>query len=146
MRKRHEVDKQKLEVWSMAFDCSHDFFDETGLDPSCNGSQPPHGSLRGAELEAAEARYLFAVRDAWEQLGANFLEEPKGPLDRDVPFALFAFGDPARPKRPRRSLQELRSAHFAIWHAAVRRAQRKAEDEAGRKAGVAPAMWRGGDA
>jgi hypothetical protein len=141
MRKRHEVDGQKLEVWRMAFDTSHDFFDETGLDP--HKHEPPHGSLRGAALAAAEAHFLAAMRDAWEQVGADFLEEPKGPLDRDVPFALFAFGDPARPKRPRRSLQELRTAHFAIWHAAVCRAQRKAEEEAGRRAGVSPAMWRG---
>jgi hypothetical protein len=131
----------ELKRWQFPFSCSHDFFDQTGFDP--HKHEPPHGDLRGAELEAAERRFLFAMRDAWQRLGAAFLESWQPEVPGDVSFAAFAFGDPASPRRPRRSLQELRAAHFAISDAAVRRAQRKEEEEAGRKAGVAPAMWRG---
>jgi hypothetical protein len=139
MRKREDTSVE-LEKWRTVFSCSRDYFDETGLDP--HKWEPPHGTLRGAELEAAEARFLDAMRDAWGRLGAMFLKEPKGPLDEKVPFAFYAFGDPAKPRRPRRSLQELRAAHSALWWAAVRREQQREERKAYRKAGITPAILR----
>jgi hypothetical protein len=39
MKRRHEVDRQKLEAWSMTFDSGYDFFSE--LAPL--GKTPPAG-------------------------------------------------------------------------------------------------------
>lgn len=63
MRKRHEVDRQRLELWSSTFDSGWDFFSE--LEPL--GVIDP---VRASEEEegTAERAFLGAARDAWLSL------------------------------------------------------------------------------
>jgi len=89
MRKRHEVDVIELENWRMVFETGHNFFTwdhNIGVDAR------------------DEAAFLPAARDAWQRLGAAFLDgwEP-GYTNVKRPWALEQFGDPSgKLKNPRK--------------------------------------------
>jgi hypothetical protein len=74
---------------------------------------PPHGPSEGPERDAAFARLLVAAREAWGRLGHVYLAHFWNP-EHGMCFAEYAFGDPDKPRKPRRTWAELRAAYDAI--------------------------------
>jgi hypothetical protein len=98
MRKRHEVDRQKLEAWSMTFGSGYDFFSD--LEPAV--IDPVH-VWPPSKVPAAELTFLTAAREAWAELGERFLETWTPVDEADRPWALTQFGSPSGPlKKPKK--------------------------------------------
>jgi hypothetical protein len=116
MKRRHEVDRRKLEAWSMAFDCGYDYFSELEpfgvVDPAhIRGFEmvPPVGypEIDRVVLKAARA-FLRAAREAWAELGVEYMAawKPEFPDHPEPPWALQVFGDPrAGPLKSPRTLR-----------------------------------------
>lgn len=78
----------QLESWRSTFATGHDFFGE--LEPLGIVERPVTRSE--AESQAARAAFVAAVRDAWNELGADFLAEWQS---LQMPWALEQFGEPS---------------------------------------------------
>ena len=80
----------ELKRFAMVFICGADYFSETGLPEACH-VWPPE------KRPAARRAWRAGVKDAWQRLGARFLERwvPKGPPPHpQTPWALDEFGPP----------------------------------------------------
>ena len=90
MRRRVEVDHQKLEAWRMTFSSGHDFFS----DLPAVGVVHPHDIWPPEQQPAARRAFMKAAKVAWRELGAAFMETWRPEPDDPVPWALEKFGPP----------------------------------------------------
>lgn len=74
--KRRVDPRAEVEAWETVFECEYDFF----------------GDLEPWGFTSDEEKYA-AAPDAWQRLGAMFLETYDNP-DKPIPWALEAFGPP----------------------------------------------------
>jgi hypothetical protein len=90
MKKRHEIDRQKLEAWRLVLAWGDDFFGD--LEPL--GIIHPVHVWPPSKQRAAKRAFMKAARAAWAELGAEFMKTWTPEPDDPVPWALAKFGKP----------------------------------------------------
>ena len=89
-KRRDLTDTALLEAWRTTFECGHDFFGDLG--PLGIVESPLVSSAE--KREKARAAFISKAHEAWEQLGAAYLDEWQPTVVREQPWALEQFGEP----------------------------------------------------
>jgi hypothetical protein len=84
------------------FETGREYFGDSGLIEPCHLIPD---SRERAEAEVVFVETLFA---AWQRLGPTFMQDWQPSFNVTVPFALIAFGDPTKPRKPTEPLEVLR--------------------------------------